>query len=655
MCLNSTNMQKEIPMNFAMDARAAARGARNATGWAAGLLATLLLAACGGGSATPDSGTNTAAACDPADPNALSECGAVMLAITDADGDFLNYTVDVVSLKLETANGRVVETLPQSTRIDFTDYVDLSELVTVAYVPPAIYVAGTISLDYTNAEVHVAAGDGSKAAVVTGTGGTPLGRTDLRIVLPDRDRLTVRRGLPSLLQLDFDLDASHVVDVVPTPAVAIAEPFIVAEVTPVDSKDLRVRGLLVGVDESAGSYEVAIRPFHLRDGEFGRATVHTTADTEFEVNGAVYVGAEGLRALAAAGRGTPTVAGGTLDVAAREFTAALVLAGSSVPGIDRDAVVGNVIARDGTTLTVRGATFIPSDRAAHFHDDVVVEIGPNTRVFRDGDGRTDLGIDAISVGQRVTVRGNRPDTMPAVTDADTPRLLLDATDGAVRLHVTHLAGIVNAVMTGQTDITLHAIDRRRAASFDFSGTGMSPELDADPANYEVATGDLALTDFAVGSPIAIRGFPAAFGAAPPDFEGRTAIDHLDVRSALGIGWADGGTIAPFLRMDADGLLIDNHNPQIGVRHHIKQGPVLIDLGALDADTLVVPASTGRTLFFIKTADSLREYSAFADFVSDLGSSLDGATTARSLFASGWYDSAGNVFTAARVGIYLLEP
>jgi len=642
-------------MNFATNARAAAGGTGNAAGWAAGLVAALVLAACGGGVATPDGGTNTAAACDPAGPNAATECGALMLAITDADGDFLNYTVDVVSLRLETANGRVVETLPQSTRIDFTDYVDLSELVTVAYVPPAIYVAGTISLDYTNAEVHVAAGDGSKAAVVTGADGTPLGRKDLRIVLSDRDRLTVRRGLPSLLQLDFDLDASHVVDTAPTPAVAVAEPFIVAEVTPVDSKDLRVRGLLVAVDEAAGSYAVAIRPFHLRDGEFGRATVHTTRDTEFEVDGTVYVGADGLRALAAAGRGTPTVAGGTLDVAAREFTASLVLAGSSVPGIDHDAVVGNVVARDGTTLTVRGATFVPSDRTAHFHDDVIVEIGPNTRVFRDGDRRTDLGIDAISVGQRVTILGKRPDTMPAVTDADTPRLLLDATDGTVRLHVTHLAGIVNAVITGQTDISLHAIDRRRAASFDFSGTGASPELDADPANYEVATGDLALTDIAVGSPIVIRGFPAAFGAAPPDFEGRTAIDPVDLRSVLGIGWGDGGTIAPFLRMDADGLLLDNHNPQIGIRHHIKQGPVVIDITALDADTLIVPASAGRTLFFIKTADSLREYSAFADFVSDLGSNLNGATTARSLFASGRYEAAGNVFTAARVGIYLLEP
>ena len=147
------------------------------------------------------------------------------------------------------------------------------------------------------------------------------------------------------------------------------------------------------------------------------------------------MGVEGLRALNAAGQGTPTVAAGTLNVAAREFTADIVLAGSSVPGIDRDAVVGNVIKRDGNFLTVRGATIIPSDRRAHFHDDVVVEIGPDTQVFRDGHRHSDLGIDAISIGQRVTIRGSQP---APTTDATAPQVLFDATQGAVRMHLTHL-------------------------------------------------------------------------------------------------------------------------------------------------------------------------------------------------------------------------
>lgn len=620
-----------------------------------GLLLTvsLIIAACGGGAGTSDSsGTVPSATCDPNDPSTHSECGTVLIALTDADGDFLNYTVDVLSLELETANGRIVETLPRSTRINFSDYVDLAELVTAATIPPAVYVSGTIRLDYTNAEVYVEAAEEAKKAVVKGMNGEVLTQTELKIHLSNRDQLIVRRGRPALLQLDFDLAASHEIDITPIPAEAVSAQFILAEVSPVDEKDIRVRGPLVSVSEDSMTYTVAIRPFHDRDGDFGRLRVHVTNETEFEVDEEIYVGVDGLRALNAAGQGTPTVAAGTLNVAEHEFTASIVLAGSSVPGIDRDAVVGNVIKRDGNFLTVRGATIIPSDRRAHFHDDVVVEVGPETKVFRDGHRLSDLGIDAISVGQRVTIRGTQP--IPT-TDANAPQILFDATQGAVRMHLTRLSGIVNTVVPGQTDITLYGIDRRRVGIFDFTGTGSAPDQDADPDNYEVATGNLTLAAFSAGKPIVAKGFPNAFGMAPPDFYGRTVIDYADVRSALGVGWGAEGTIAPFLSIGPDGLLLDNGNEDIDVRHHIKQGPVLIDLTSLDSDTTIVPHETDRMAFYIKSADSLRMYSDFDDFVNDLSLSLDGATAARSMHARGHYDADTNVFKAYKIGVYLLEP
>ncbi|HEY5642471.1 MAG TPA: hypothetical protein VIS31_06305 [Woeseiaceae bacterium] len=616
------------------------------------LTAMLLLAACGGGADTAATPPQPSAQCDPADPATFAECGTVMVALTDADGDFLNYTVDVLSLTLETANGRIIETLPQRSRINFTDYVDLSELVTIATIPPGTYVSGTIRLDYGGAEVFVEASGEAKAAIVTGIDGNALGETALRIVLSDRDQLVVRRGLPSLLQLDFDLDASHTVDIETSPATAVAEPFILAEIVPVDEKALRVRGPLVSVDESTMTYTADLRPFHERDGAFGEVTIHVTDATHFEVNEDLYVGLDGLRALEASGAGTPTVAMGTLDVAAREFTADLVLAGSSVPGIEFDAVVGNVIRRDENLLTVRGATILQSDRDAHFHDDVVVEVGPDTKVYRDGYRHRDLGVAAISIGQRVTIRGIQ--ALPT-TDATAPQVVFDATQGAVRMHVTRLAGIVNTVTPGQVDLTLHAIDRRRVAIFDFTGTGINPDLDADPANYEVLTGNLLLSDFAAGRPIVARGFPNRFGEAPPDFVGRTIIDYTGVRSALGVGWGTAGTAAPFALIGSDRLVLDNDNPDTDVRHHIKQGPVLIDLATLGSDTTIVPATGIRTVYYVKTADSLRIYSDFADFVADLSASLDGTTAARSLHARGLYDQDSNLFTAYKIGIHLLAP
>ena len=631
-------------MNFALT--------RKWAGHTAVLTTALLLAACGGGSSTVDNPPSQAQSCDPANAATHAECGTVLIGLTDADGDFLNYTVDVVQLTLETANGRIVNTLPRRTRINFTDYVNVAELLTAATVPPATYVSGTITLDYSDAEVFVEAGDMAKQAIVTDIDGNTLTQTTLKIVLSNRDQLVVSRGRTSFMQLDFDLGASHVVDILPTPATAASEQFIIAEVTPVDEKDIRVRGPLVEVNEDGSNYVVAIRPFHDRIGDFGRMTVYTTSETEFEVNGDMFVGSDGLRALGAAGRGTPTVAAGTLNLAAREFTASIVLAGSSVPGHDRDAIVGNVIKRDGNFLTIRGATIISRDRLPHFHDDVVVEVGPNTKVFKDGDRRSDLGIGAISIGQRVTIRGTQP---TPTTDALAPQILFDATNGAVRMHLTQLSGIVNTVNPGQTDITLYAIDRRRVQIFDFTGTGVTANEDADPANYEVATGNLTLANFAQGKPISARGFPTPFGMAPPDFTGRTIIDYTNVRSALGVGWGAAGTIAPYLSVGSEGLLLDNQNMDIDVRHHIKQGPILIDLTTLNSDTLIAPRETGRMLFYIRSHDSLRLYSDFDDFATDLANSLDGSTTARSMHARGSYDVDTNVFSAYKIGVYLLEP
>lgn len=623
------------------------------------LCAALFLAACSGSGTGNNSSSQPiaqAATCDSAGSMNNSACGTLLVGFTDADGDFLSYTVDVTQLTLETANGRTVEVLPTRTRVNFADYIDLTELVTATAIPPATYVAGSISLDYSDAEIIVEDGENSKTAVVTDADGKPLQEVDLRILLSNRDQLTISRGRAALLQLDFDLDASHTVDIEATPALAMADHFILAEVHPVAEKDFRVRGPLLQVNEVEMHYEVVLRPFFDRHGDFGLFTVNIADDTEFEVDGVVYVGSDGLRALKAAGRGTPTIAHGTLAVDERSYSARRVLAGSSVPGSDLDAVAGNIIQRHGNFLTVRGATIIPrdsaSDRRAHFHDDVIVEVGPATRVYKDGWHDNFVHIDALSIGQRVTIRGQQ--TL-ATHEAAAPQVLFDATNGAVRMHVTHLAGIVNTVMPGQIDIDLQAIDRRRAAVFNFAGTGPAPAQEADPGNYEIDTGNLTLADIVAGQSLVAFGFPTPFGMAPPDFTARTVVDYSDANSVLGIAWGQDGTIAPFASIGTDGIVLALDNGEIGVRHHIKQGPALLDLLRQASNTTVVPRSNGRTLFSIKTAASLRLYSAFDDFVTDLSNSLNGATTARAFYARGRFDAASNTFTATKIGVTLMDP
>jgi hypothetical protein len=618
-----------------------------------------MLSACGGGASTSSTEPPLAAECIPGNPGTADQCGTLIIGLTDGDGDFLSYTVDVLSLTLERADGAIVEVLPNSTRIDFANYVNLTEFISVASVPPGVYVAGTIQLDFSNAEVFVEAGDQARETIVVDADGNPLTRTELKIKLSNRDQLLVARGGTALMTLDFDLDASHMVDVDPTPAIATAEPFIVAELNPLDTKDIRVRGRFVEANEAEMYYVVALRPFYDRVGDFGRIKVHVTNETDFEVNDDAYVGVEGLRALNAAGQGTLTVAQGTLNVAERAFTANIVLAGSSVPGEGMDAVKGNVISRNGDDMVVRGGTVILTDATrSFFRDDVTVTVGPNTKVYKTFRSDRPLGMpgmpdrlldnSAISVGQAVTIRGT-------VTANDELGVHIDATEGAVLMHVTHLSGIVNSVLPGQVDIDLHAIDRRRVEIFNFAGTSASPGTDADPDNYEVSTGNFLLAAQSPGRPVVAWGFPNEFGGAPPDFEGRTLIDFMDVRSALGVGWGAAGTIMPFTMMDSTGLLLNNRNPDIDQRHFIKKGPLLIDLTTLDSDTLIAPRETGRKLFTVKTTDSLQLYSDFDDFVTALTIELDGVNAARSIYARGHYNADTNVFHAAKIFVYILEP
>jgi hypothetical protein len=621
-------------------------------------LCSLMLAACGGGagSTAGPSPAPIAGECIPADPATAAECGTLIIGLTDADGDFLSYTVDVLSLKLERRDGAVIDVLPNRTRIDFARYVDLTEFVSVATVPPGDYVAGRIGLDYTAAEVFVEAGGEAKETQVVDADGAPVGTAVLDIRLADRDHLLITRGRPALLTLDFDLDASHTVDTGPTPAVATAEPFIIAEVDPVDARDIRVRGRLVEANVEEMHYTVAIRPFHDASGDFGRVRVNVTERTDFEINEQAFVGAEGLRALSAAGQGTLTVAKGVLDVAGREFVASYVVAGTSVPGNGMDAVKGSIISRVENKLTVRGGTVILSDSGrAFFRDDVTVIVGPGTIVYKafrhdrpTGMPLQLLDIGALSIGQAVTVRGE-------VVNNDENVVLIDATQGTVAMHLAHLSGTVKAIVPGQVDIDLHAIDRRRVEIFDFAGTGMTSATDADPANYEVATGNLAtLASDATGQPVVVYGFPHEFGVAPPDFEGRTLIDYSDVRSALGVGWGAEGTTMPFTMMDESGLLLNNRNPDIDHRHYIRQGPILVDLTTLDSDTLIAPRESGRVVFTIKTGDSLQLFSDFGDFVKALTSALSGSA-ARSMYARGHFDAETNEFAAYRIFVHILEP
>ncbi|HEY5623957.1 MAG TPA: hypothetical protein VIV14_09350, partial [Gammaproteobacteria bacterium] len=119
----------------------------------------VFIAGCGGGSGSPvvDSFGETAT-CDPSNPATAAECGTVMVSVTDAEGDFVSYSVDILSLTLQRPDGSTVETLPAVTRVDFAQLVDLSEVLSAVTTAPGDISGGSIRLDYGRAEVFVEAG-----------------------------------------------------------------------------------------------------------------------------------------------------------------------------------------------------------------------------------------------------------------------------------------------------------------------------------------------------------------------------------------------------------------------------------------------------------------------------------------------------------------
>jgi hypothetical protein len=321
-----------------------------------------------------------------------------------------------------------------------------------------------------------------------------------------------------------------------------------------------------------------------------------------------------------------------------------------VPGPRFDVVRGNVIAREGNTLTVRGGTVIRRDDSVRFvRGDITVLIGPDTKVTRDGGGRNLLRPAAISVGQRINAFGQ----VTATPSVDS--LTMDATQGRVRMKITHIAGSVVSANPGFVTLDLYAIDGRRPAAFDFTGTGSSPSMDADPDAYEIATGSLGILNLTPESPARVYGFVTPFGFAPPDFVGRTLVDFARVRAVMGVGWGVNGTAAPFLSMGPDGLVVDNANPDLGLRHHIKIGPVVVDITELASSPTVAPAALGPTLFALGEPGNVEVFREWAPFVARLNEKLNGGARAQGMFAHGAYAAGSATLTANYVAVMVKMP
>jgi hypothetical protein len=644
------------------------------------------LSACGGSGASTSSMSAPPASSAPAACSA-SSCGSAVMTITDAAGDFLAYKVNLVALQLKKADGTLVETLPVTTAVDFVQLISLSEVISTRQIPPGDYVAAQVTVDFTSSTIMVDDGTGTGVAVkpVDATGAA-LGQLTLAIQLDNKNDLKITAAKASRIGFDFNLLASNMVDL--TAKTVTVSPVLEASVVPVDHKQVRVRGEISAVDTANNDYTVSVDPFDDHDANDDNnnnngndksvpMVVHTTATTTFEINGTPFSGGAGLAQLATLPANTISVAFGTLSSTDQSFTAASVLAGTSVSGGGMDHIVGNVIARTGNTLTIHGGRMDDRDG----HDDNHFVAGNTTVTMATGTTVTEQDqssatpahtIAEISVGSLIDAFGT------ASTD-NSGKVTLDATAGRVRLDFTRVEGALSASATGKITLNLSTIDRQPIALFSFSGTGSVTGVDTDPTKYVVATGALDLTSFSTGGSVLGIGFVSPFGTVPPDFAAVTLAngimgDDNEVNDAanndgngngngngnsgkgaqLDIDWGNSGTTTPFKGLTATALDLDVKNSSIGSKHRIQVDPQDVDIEALSSDVTIVGATSGMTLFAItgQHGRATDNFGAFADFEKALAADLNGTTTALRLTADGQYDATTNTFTAQRITILL---
>jgi len=478
------------------------------------LLASFILAlnltGCGGGSSSDSGQTNN------------SDKGQVLVALTDAPGDFVTYTVDVLSIKLIHANGNVVETLPITTRVDFAQYTELTEFLTAATIPNGRYVKGSIVLDYSNADIQVEDNAGNAKAVtdIVDSNGTAVTTLDVKVTLEGRSVLPVAPGIPKNLMLDFDLEQSNTVVFDGDQVKVTVEPILIAEVDSQTPKRQRVRGPLKTVNVTASVFDIYIRPFFHRIGLgqriFGTLQVQTNDETYYEIDGIAYKGAQGLQVLETVAQYTGVIVKGDLKFSPLRYEAREVYAGSSVPGGDLDLVRGTVTSRNGDQIIIRGATIFRTNGTVVFNDSVTVSLDNSTTVLKQLSLGT-FNINDISVGQRIRIFGT-------VTNDQVSDLQMSAANGYARMALSSLRGSVIAMPDESTDFTLNlsSINGRTINLYDFSGTGTSGN-DADPASYEVDTGTLTLDGIAVEQDVRTAGFPTPFGTAPSDYTAQTVV------------------------------------------------------------------------------------------------------------------------------------
>ena len=604
------------------------------------------------------------------------------LTTTDDPGQFTSYLVTIDSVVLTGQLNGAIEAVGVPESVDFAKLTNLSELWSTASVPVDTYTSATITLDYTNAQISVLQNGVPVKVTIVDTTGATASTIAVTVTLDPGNQLILQPTFATSnalrLAFNYDMAASNKVDMTTSPPTLTVSPYMTVATTAADSKLIRVRGPLINSSVTEGTYTVVVRPFFDEVNSLGIDTMFNDANTIYTFAGNTYVGAAGLTALSQLSAGsTETAAFCTFEptttpaagVNAGIFHSVYVVAGSTLEDFYTEGIEGDVIARSGDTLTVRGGTVTANAAQVILYQDTdsQVLISPNTQVTADGVSTLGtLDYNSIAVGQHITARGIFTVNSAGIAILDSTGSATNT--GSVRLQSTELFGSLISAASGSVQLNLQAIENYPASVYNFAGNGVSAGQDPVAANFAVNTGALTLPTAAPGDPLWIDGYLAPFGAAPPDFTAFSVLAEPSVPATLVVLWTGTGTAAPFATLTDTGLTIDLTNAAFG-SGQLRIGAETVDVTTLSATPNIVPAAaapdptSGLPLFMPRfslgpgaisagTTSPIESFNTFAAFVTGLNTAFAAPTPATQFVARGMYDRAGNTFTASSIDVVL---